>query len=110
MLFIALAISLLLSAHWPGSAQYCAFVQHMNPHLTSPKAWSQINDEVGYAMREVCTSVGVFPVDSAREEIDKGGASDTDGILALLSRKNLLGEALQQLVPPLSSGLFASQQ
>ena len=62
---------------------------------------------------EVTTVSVVVGLDSRETGSEEDGAtsdSEVEGTLVLPSMENLLGDALQQSVPPLSSGRFLSQQ
>lgn len=85
--------------------------QHIGPHDVSPNPLLQVNDvAAAAAVVEVCVELELAGTDNGTKEGDGTGDSEVEETSALASRENLLGDASQQSVPPLSSGRFVSQQ
>jgi len=127
-----------LAGHCPGCAQYCPVGQHIDPHGLSPDPLSQINDvlaagDVGRGKTgggngvvvgggtigcdgvvDGCKTGGGDRVVVGGETIGCAGAVGEPMCIAITSAlpwiENLLGDASQQIFPPLSSGLLVSQQ
>ena len=109
---LSLSFALVIAMHCPAKAQYCPVVQHIGPHDVSPKPLSQLGDETaaGPAVVEVCEGTALAAAETRTEKEDGTGDSEVEGTSVLASMENLLGDASQQSVPPLSSGRFLSQQ
>ena len=106
-----LSVVLVLAEHCPAYAQYCTPAQHIDPHDASPNPLLQLNDiAVAAAVVEVCVEVELAGADTGTKEGDWASDSEVERISALPLMENLLGDASQQSVPPLSSGRFVSQQ
>lgn len=109
---LSLSSVILLITHCPTYAQYCPRAQQIGPHDVSPSPPSQANDvAAATAVLEVGTEIKVAGAEVGRTDDDDGtDDSEVDGTSARSMMENLLGDALQQSVPPLSSGRFVSQQ
>lgn len=109
---LSLSSVILLITHCPTYAQYCPRAQQIGPHNVSPSPLSQANDVVAAAVvLEVGTETKLAGAEvGTTDDDDRADDSELEGTSARSMMENLLGDALQQSVPPLSSGRFVSQQ
>lgn len=109
---LSLLSVILLITHCPTYAQYCPRAQQIGPHDVSPSPLSQANDvAAATVVLEVGTEIKLADAEVGRtDEEDGTDESEVEGTSARSMMENLLGDALQQPVPPLSSGRFVSQQ
>ncbi|KAL6721000.1 hypothetical protein ACLMJK_000100 [Lecanora helva] len=97
--------------HSPNDAQNWSLAQQSGPHGDSPYPESQLNDDVA-AAAETASDIELGGAEAGVNEDGLAGGVGSGSLIPPVwpSKENLSEDASQQLVPPLNSGRFVSQQ